>query len=235
MTKWYIGTYEKTGIMAQPWVTAGYNAMCVDKEVEPGERNGILFVCADMREWIPPRRVIEDGIVFSAHFPPCDHTSVSGARWFVGKGLGALALSVQLFERAAFWAEWFGAPYFVENPVSTMSTYWRKPDDIFDPYQFSNHCLDDWYTKKTCTWSGGGFVMPTHDYDVARYERGLAAYKHFKKTGERLPDLSDYPDDRIHMASPGEDRADFRAATPLGFARAAHLANDPLHRERQAV
>jgi hypothetical protein len=35
------------------------------------------------------------------------------------------------------------------------------------------------------------------------------------------------PDDRIHKAAPGDDRAAFRSATPKGFARAVFLANAP--------
>lgn len=35
------------------------------------------------------------------------------------------------------------------------------------------------------------------------------------------------PDDRIHKAPPGPDRANFRSATPKGFAEAVFLANAP--------
>lgn len=146
--------------------------------------------------------MIEDGVNFFAGFPPCDHVAVSGARWFKGKGLGALAQSVQLFERAVFWAEWFGAPYIIENPVSTISTYWRKPDHTFHPWQYCGYEANDNYTKKTCLWTGNGFVMPAPDYPE---------------------DIE--PDDRIHKAPPSAGRADFRSATPLGFARAVFAAN----------
>jgi hypothetical protein len=156
-----------------------------------------------MREWVPPRHVVTDGVAFFAAFPPCDHLAVSGARWFAGKGLGALALSVTLFERAAFWAEWFGAPYIIENPVSTISTYWRAPDHTFHPSDYTAFCLGDNYTKKTCAWTGNGFVMPKPDM---------------------VPDLPE-PDDRIHKAAPGPGRADFRSATPRGFAEAVFKAN----------
>lgn len=204
---WYVGAYEKTGIMAEPWVKAGHKALCVDLTAEPGERGGVLFIQADMREWVPPRHVVEEGVAFFAAFPPCDHLAVSGARWFKGKGLGALALSVQLFERAAFWAEWFGAPYLIENPVSTISSYWRKPDFAFHPWQYCGHDPADEYTKKTCLWTGGGFVMPEPFH----------------------PENVD-PDDRIHKAPPSAARADFRSATPRGFATAVWLANDPMRR-----
>ena len=35
------------------------------------------------------------------------------------------------------------------------------------------------------------------------------------------------PDHRIHTAPPGPERANFRSATPMGFARAVFLANAP--------
>lgn len=66
-----------------------------------------------------------------------------------GKGLGALRDSIGLFERAAFRAEWFGAPYLIENPVSTISSYWRKPDYTFHPWQYTQLEPADAYTKKT--------------------------------------------------------------------------------------
>jgi hypothetical protein len=37
------------------------------------------------------------------------------------------------------------------------------------------------------------------------------------------------PDSRIFTAPPGDERADFRSATPRGFARAVFLANNPIN------
>lgn len=43
---------------------------------------------------------------------------------------------------------------------------------------------------------------------------------------EPQPDLSlGKPDDRIHKAPPGPERANFRSATPMGFAEAVFNAN----------
>jgi hypothetical protein len=100
-----------------------------------------------VRDWLPPFARIK--ILFA--FPPCTHVAVSGARWFKDKGLGALIDSLQLFDAAVRLAEWTGAPYLIENPVSTISTYWRKPDHRFDPCDYGGY-LDppgDRYTKKT--------------------------------------------------------------------------------------
>lgn len=144
--------FDFSGNMVKPWAEAGYSCLCVDIQHKGEETNGnITRVGADILEYLPP--LSEYAAVFA--FPPCTHLAVSGARWFAGKGLGALADSIRLFHRAAQICEWSGAPYLIENPISTISTYWRKPDYVFDPCDYG-----DPYTKKTCLWTGGGFMMP---------------------------------------------------------------------------
>ena len=91
----------------------------------------------------------------------------------------------------------------IENPVSNISSHWRKPDFRFSPHQFTGYEPDDNYTKGTCLWVGNGFVMP-EPWAV----EGL---------GE--------PDDRIHKCPPGPERHNIRSATPMGFARAVFEAN----------
>lgn len=205
-----ISLFDKTGKMVQPWLEAGYECWIVDIQHPPAyESGGITFsqgnlhrVHADLTQpWLCP--VSRERIAFVAAFPPCDHLAVSGARWFQGKGLRRLARSIDMFATAAEFCEWTGAPYMIENPVSTISTYWRKPDHTFSPDDYTGYCVEDNYTKKTCLWTGGGFVMPP----ACRLE-GLGK-----------------PDDRIHKCPPGPERADFRSATPLGFARACRDAN----------
>ena len=70
------------------------------------------------RPWLCP--VDRERIAFVSAFPPCDHLAVSGARWFKGKGLRRLAVSVEMFATAAEFCEWAGAPYMIENPVSNI-------------------------------------------------------------------------------------------------------------------
>ena len=84
------------------------------------QEGNIIKVGADIRNgWMPPRDTIER-IAFVAAFPPCDHLAVSGSRWFKGKGLRKLALSIDLFATAAELCEWIGAPYMIENPVGLL-------------------------------------------------------------------------------------------------------------------
>jgi hypothetical protein len=160
-------------------------------------------VGADILSWKLPT----DGeIVFAAFFPPCTDLAVSGARWFKEKGLKGLISALTLFNRAIELAEQSGAPYMIENPVSTVSSYYRKPDHIFHPYEYAGYLADpsaEAYTKKTCLWVGNGFVMPE------------------KKPVE--PVLGS----KMHLLPPSADRANLRSATPGGFARAVFEANCP--------
>ena len=198
--------FDRSGKMALPFAEAGWHCLCIDINGNPGTDNftsGGMIVreVHDIRRWKPhPSWVNAD---FFAAFPPCDHLAVSGSRWMKGKGLRKLADAIDLFAYSAEWAEWFNCPYIIENPVGTISTYWRKPDHSFNPYDYTAFELGDNYTKKTCLWTGGGFVMPAPKRD---------------------PEAGD-PDDRIHKAPPGPDRANFRSVTPLGFARAVFEAN----------
>jgi hypothetical protein len=190
---------DYTGVMAQPWAEAGYECYCVDLQHDRvSTKDGVTYIAADILDFIP---AIGE-YAFVAAFPPCTDLAVSGARWFRDKGLSGLIGALQLVERCRQICEWSGAPWMLENPVSTISTYWRKPDHSFHPHDFTGFCLDDNYTKKTCLWTGGGFVMPE-------------------------PNRADLPppDDRIHKAPPSEERANFRSATPAGFARAVFEAN----------
>lgn len=206
-----ISLFDVTGKMVRPWLDAGYECWIVDLQhptaYESGgiTSDGLLHkVHADLtRPWLPP--VDRDRIAFVSAFPPCDHLAVSGARWFKGKGLRRLAVSVEMFATAAEFCEWAGAPYMIENPVSNIASHWRKADHTFSPHQFTGFEPSDNYTKKTCLWVGGGFVMP--EPFVAE---GLGA-----------------PDDRIHQCPPGPERHNIRSATPLGFAQAVFEANAP--------
>ncbi|AMV20448.1 hypothetical protein [Planctomyces sp. SH-PL14] len=199
MNKIVLSLCDLTTNMVRPWLDAGYECWCVDMQHAPGvsKDGNLVRVGADILEWLPPRR--EYAIVFA--FPPCTHFAVSGARWFKDKGLGGLAQAVNLVERCRDICEWSGAPWMLENPVGTLATYWRKADHMFDPCDYGQFELADNYTKKTCLWTGGGFVMP-----------------------DRCP-IEPTDGSRMHLMPPSADRANLRSATPMGFARAVFEAN----------
>lgn len=78
-------------------------------------------------------------------FPPCTHLAVSGARHFKEKIKdGRQKDAIDFFLKIANAPIEFIA---IENPVGIMSTLYRKPDQIIQPYFFG-----DPYSKKTCLW-----------------------------------------------------------------------------------
>lgn len=195
--------FDRTGNMARPWADAGYRCICYDiQHVGRTVRDGIIF-----QQWDAllgaPAIPADSTVVFGFAFPPCTDLAVSGARWFKEKGLRRLAQAIEMVAVADEFLRSLGVPYGIENPVSVISSHWRKPDYTFHPYEFTGFELSDNYTKKTCIWAGGGFEMPAPN----RVE-GLSA-----------------PDNRIHAAPPSDDRGDIRSATPMGFARAVFAAN----------
>jgi len=198
-----ISLFDYTGNMVKPWAEQGYKCIVADIQHPAGFHpfyENVLSLGIDLAYPVPPE-LTNEAIAAVFAFPPCDHLAVSGARWFKGKGLRKLASSINLFATAAEFCESSDAPYMIENPVSTISTYWRKPDYSFHPWEYAGYCEADNYTKKTCLWTGGGFIMP---------EKALG---------------SEEPDDRIHKCPPGPDRANIRSATPMGFAKAVFEAN----------
>lgn len=118
--------------------------------------------------------------------PPCTHLSVSGARWFKDKkdeqahGLGfVLQIASAPVDRIA-----------IENPISILSSHWRRPDQIIQPYMFGHG-----ETKATCLWL-----------------KGLPKLKPTKIVEEHKP--------RVHYESPGPDRWKNRSRTLQGIADA---------------
>lgn len=192
---------DRTGKMVQPWAEAGYECWCVDTQHEPGYRKegNITYVGADLRYPLPLPATV--AIAFA--FPPCTHLAASGARWFKGKGLKALSEGIELVGICADLCEKTGAPWMLENPIGSLSTYWRKPDYRFDPCDYGGYLdpIGDQYTKKTCLWVGNGFVMPA--------PKSVAAIE----------------GSRMHLIPPSEARANLRSETPAGFARAVFVAN----------
>jgi hypothetical protein len=205
-----ISLFDHSGVMVEPWLEAGAECWTVDLRHPPAyhaggvtvDERGVRRMHHDLSTpWLYPGDKSEVAMVFA--FPPCDHLAVSGARWFKGKGLRLLSRSIALFATAAEFCEWMGAPYLIENPVSAVASHWRKPDFAFHPHHFTGHCQNDNYTKKTCLWTGNGFMMPE-----PLMKPGLGK-----------------PDHRIFTAPPSPDRPALRSVTPRGFARAVFGAN----------
>ena len=187
---------DKTGNMVRPWAEAGYECLCIDIEHSIRRdvtKGNVTYRWGDVRS-ITPADLGQPRIVFA--FPPCTHLAVSGARDFQRKGLRGLIDALELVESCRKLCEWFGCPWMLENPVSRLSSSWRQPDHTFNPCDYG-----DPYTKRTCLWTGGGFIMPPKN-PVPATEGSM-----------------------MHRMAPSDDRASLRSATPMGFARAVYVAN----------
>ena len=84
--------------------------------------------------------------------PPCTYLTVTGNRWFNTAKYGEKAVRRMAAreEAAALFMAFVNADVCkiaIENPVGYMSTYYRKPDCIIQPYEFGDHAR-----KKTCLW-----------------------------------------------------------------------------------
>lgn len=128
--------------------------------------------------------------------PPCTDLAVSGAAWFAEKRADGR-------QQAAidFFMQFVNADcehIAVENPVSIMSTQYRKPDQIIQPWMFGHP-----EKKATCLWLKGlPPLVPTND--VSDYMKTLP-----KNQQERL-----------HYLPPSPDRAKLRSKTFPGIAKA---------------
>lgn len=92
-------------------------------------------------------------------FPPCTHLAASGARWFEQKRKDG-----RQKEAINFFMHFVNVncdKVAIENPVGIMSSVYRKPDQIIQPYQFGHG-----ETKKTCLWLKGlPLLIPTNEVD----------------------------------------------------------------------
>jgi hypothetical protein len=125
---------EFSGIVRDAFIKRGHDAMSCD--LLPSESPGPHYQGDVMQ-------IIDRGLDLMIAHPPCTHLAVSGARWFKEK-------KVEQAEAIAFFMMLACAPIdkiCIENPVSIMSTQWRKPDQIIQPWQFGHG-----ETKATCLW-----------------------------------------------------------------------------------
>lgn len=219
--KHIISLFDMTGNMVRPWAEAGYNCICYDiQNSDTTEHVGlgvIHYVKADLYDNDTKEAIVKLAPVALFAFPPCTDLAVSGAAHFKSKrerNPQYREEAMALVYLARDIGEAVGCPYMIENPVSVISTQWRKPDFKFHPWeygaylgeaeakhpQYSEYIADyDAYPKLTCLWTGNGFTMPTPK--AVEPEQGHSR-QHKKLGGKSLKTKN------------------IRSATPRGFAKA---------------
>lgn len=170
---------EYSGAVRDAFIRVGHDAMSCDLLAtdKPGPHyQGDVF------------DIIGNGWDLMIAHPPCTHLSVSGARHFAAKRADGRQQTAIDFFMALANVE---IPRIaIENPICIMSSQWRKPDQIIQPWQFGHG-----ETKATCLW--------------------LKGLPNLKPT-----DIVSGRADRIHKMPPSPDRWKLRSATYQGIAKA---------------
>ena len=141
-------------------------------------------------------------------FPPCTYLTVTGNRWFNIDRYGEKAIQRHKDRKYAidFFMTFANADcekIAIENPVGIMSSEWRKPNQIINPWQFG-----DAFEKKTCLWLKGlPELKPTNIVEIPPRKRF--------DSGKSMPS---WYAEAWHL--PKEERAKLRSKTFPGIARA---------------
>lgn len=141
-------------------------------------------------------------------FPPCTYLTVTGNRWFNIERYGEKAVQRhrQRQEAIQFFMAFALADcdkIAIENPVGVMSTEWKKPDQIIQPFMFGSPC-----EKKTCLWLKGLSILQATDIVVPPPRKQF-------DSGRTMPL---WYADAWNMSK--EERAKFRSKTFPGIAKA---------------
>lgn len=84
--------------------------------------------------------------------PPCTYLTVTGNKWFAEDVYGAKAYGryMDRLDGIRFFMEFTccnAKRIAIENPIGIMSSVYRKPDQIIQPYMFGHKAR-----KSTCLW-----------------------------------------------------------------------------------
>jgi site-specific DNA-cytosine methylase len=181
---------EFSGIVREAFKKRGHDAWSCDllpTEI-PGQhiQDDVLQYLDWWNSASNTRRTIAQRWDLLIAFPPCTHLAVSGARWFKNK-------RQEQFDATVFFMTLVLANIpriAIENPIGIMSTIYRKPDQIIQPWQFGHG-----ETKATCLWL-----------------KNLPLLKPTNIVEGRIA--------RVHREPPSENRWKNRSRTLLGIAEA---------------
>lgn len=141
-------------------------------------------------------------------FPPCTYLTVTGNRWFNVERYGEKAIQRMKDREQAieFFMSFANADcdkIVIENPIGVMSTMWRRPNQVIQPYMFGDSA-----EKKTCLWlKGVKLLKPTDEVkppERVKFDSGKTMPKWYA--------------DLWHL--PKEERSRLRSQTFPGIAQA---------------
>jgi len=169
---------EFSGIVREAFTAKGHNAVSCDLEQTEMQGQHIKGDVLEILHWeISGGRPRWDLMI--AH-PPCTYLTITGNKWFKPEYKDRFPNREQDREKAVeFFMSLANANIpriCIENPVGIMSTRWRKPDQIIQPFQFGHS-----EPKKTCLWLKGlPLLKPTKivepEYRISKSGKKLAKW-----------------------------------------------------------
>jgi len=183
---------EFSGVVRNAFRALGHEAYSCD--LSPSKDNSEYHFQQDVLELLAEQAPSFDLMI--AH-PPCTHLASSGARYFATKRADG-----RMQQAIDFFMALMNQPIhriFDANPVGIMSSQYRKPDQIIQPWQFGHP-----ESKSTCLWFKNlSPLMPTQI--LAKPEKGY--WDNQTPSGQ-------------NKLGPSADRAMIRSVTYSGIAQA---------------
>lgn len=131
---------EYSGVVRNAFSIRGHYALSCDllpTELEGNHYQGDVF------------DIIDHGWDLMIAHPPCTYLSLSGNRWY-NDTIRYPNRSKDRESAVQFFMKLINADIdkiAIENPIGVLSTIYRKPDQIIQPYQFGDSA-----SKSTCLW-----------------------------------------------------------------------------------
>lgn len=179
---------EESGVTRDAFAALGHNAWSCD--LKPSRAGGQHY----QGSW---RDIQWESFDLAVLHPECTHLAVSGARWFPQKradGRQQAAIAEFMYLATEPQRRNPRIRTCTDQPVSIMSTLYRKPDQVIQPWMFGR-----WETKALCYWLHNlpPLVPLYRTVDEAREALGFPA-------GAK-------PEARVHKMAPGPKRAEMRS------------------------
>ena len=146
---------EFSGVVREAFRKRGHDAWSCD--ILPTEISG-KHIQADVLS------ILNEGWDLMIAHPPCTHLASSGALYFKQKRESGVQQQALAFVQALLDAPI--SKICLENPISVISTYIRKPNQIVQPWMFGHP-----ETKATCLWLKNLTLLRPTDIVVGREPR----------------------------------------------------------------
>jgi len=189
---------ECSGVVREAFRRRGHNAWSCD--IKPTEQPG-QHIQDDIRNHLLPP--YPDGIerwdLIIAH-PDCTYLCSSGLHWN-HRIPGRQELTEEAIKFATMF-EKYADKVCTENPIGCLSSRWRKPEQIIQPYQFGHDA-----SKSTCLWLKNLPPLIPSKYIEPRFVNGKKRWGNQTDSGQ-------------NRLGPSPERAAERSRTYEGIAEA---------------